>query len=291
MYGGFYVDQGPAPYHVDTLYSDPRIAIYMGMGMHQMPGDVWWRTWRTLPPKQCSTDPDFSTQGQWPPAGYWQTNTDPQSGKTFRVWEGHYTYPGTNLMFVPTYAGGMFEGLMANLVVPETKWGPHSLGLDDLRWPQVQIKYATQVLHYPVWGISPSSTADDTGNYGGFGVEGLAFGAGEGLALCNTCATETTVSPHASAITLPVLPQQAYANLEALRTDYPGIFTSDGGFYDAVNPETGAIGRRRLVLDQSMIMAGIDDALNDGALQRRFAADPISWAAKLYLGIEHLSIH
>ena len=134
MYGGFYVDQGPAPYHVDTLYSDPRIAIYMGMGMHQMPGDVWWRTWRTLPPKQCSTDPDFSYQGQWPPAGYWQTYTDPQSGKTFNVWEGHYTYPGTSLTFVPTYAGGMFEGLMANLVVPETTWGPHSLGLDDLRW-------------------------------------------------------------------------------------------------------------------------------------------------------------
>ena len=39
-----------------------------------------------------------------------------------------------------------------------------------------------------------------------------------------------------------------------LRTDYPGIYTSDGGFYDAVNPVTGAIGHRRLVLDQSMII-------------------------------------
>jgi hypothetical protein len=69
MYGGYYVDRGPAPYHLDTLYSDPRIAIYIGMGMHQMPGDVWWRTWRTLPPKQCPTDPDYSSQGQWPVAG------------------------------------------------------------------------------------------------------------------------------------------------------------------------------------------------------------------------------
>ena len=228
MYGGFYVDQGPAPYHVDTLYSDPRIAIYVGMGKHQMPGDVWWRTWRTLPPQQCSTDPDFSTQGQWPPAGYWQTYTDPQSGKTFNVWEGHYSYPGTSMTFVPTYAGGMFEGLMANLVVPETTWGPHSLGLDDLRWAHVQMTYATHVLHYPVWGISPSSTADDTGGYGGYGVEGLAFPAGEGLALCTTCATETTVSPHASAIALPVLPRRAYANLQALRVDYPGISPATG---------------------------------------------------------------
>ena len=290
MYGGYYADQGPAPYHVDTLYSDPRIAIYIGMGMHQMPGDVWWRTWRTLPPKQCPTDPDYSSQGQWPVPGFWQTYTDPQSGKKFNVWEGHYAYPGTSLTFVPTYAGGMFEGLMANLVVPETTWGTHSLGLDDLRWAEVQEKYATQVLHYPVWGMSPSSTADDTGNYGGFGVEGLAFPAGEGLAQCTTCATEDTVSPHASVIALPVLPQQAYANIEALRGRYPGIYSSDGGFYDAVNPTTGSIGHRRLVLDQSMIMAALDDALNQDALQRYFARDPVSWAARLYLSYEKMSI-
>jgi hypothetical protein len=294
MYGGFYVDQGPAPYHVDTLYSDPRIAIYMGMGLHQMPGDVWWRTWRTLPPKQCSTDLDYSWQGQWPVPGYWQTYTDPQSGRTFNVWEGHYTYPGTSLTFVPTFAGGMFEGLMANLVVPETTWGTQSLGLDDLRWAEVQEKYATQVLHDPVWGMSPSSTADDSGNYGGFGVEGLKFGVTSpnttGLAQCITCATEDTVSPHASVIALPVLPQDAYSNIEALRNRYPGVYSSDGGFYDAVNPQTGSIGHRRLVLDQSMIMAALDDALNNGALQRYFASDQIAWAARLYLSFETMSI-
>ena len=191
---------------------------------------------------------------------------------------------------MPTFAGGMFEGLMANLVVPETTWGTHSLGLDDLRWAEVQEKYATQVLHYPVWGMSPSSTPDDTGNYGGYGVEGLAFGAGEGLAQCTTCATEDTVSPHASVIALPVLPQQAYANIEALRSRYPGIYSSDGGFYDAVNPTTGSVGHRRLVLDQSMIMAALDDALNRGALQRYFAHDPLSWAAREYLSTERMSI-
>jgi hypothetical protein len=287
MYGGYYVDQGPAGYHNSALYSDPRIAMYIGMGRHQMPGDVWWRSWRTPPPQRCATDPAPSGD---PGTGYWQTYADPQSGKQFEVWEGHYTYPGTNLTFVPTFGGGMFEGLMANLVVPETEWGPHSFGLNDLRWAEVQARYATQELHYPVWGMSPSSTADDTGAYGGFGVEGLAFGTGEPLAWCTTCATETTVSPHASAITLPVLPEQAYDNLVALRTLYPGIYTSDGGFYDAVNPVTGSIGHRRLVLDQSMIMAGVDDALNHGALQRYFAADPESWAARAYLGEERMSI-
>jgi len=286
MYGGYYVDQGPAGYHNGALYSDPRIAMYIGMGRHQMPGDVWWRSWRTPPPQRCATDP--APYG--PVTGDWHTYTDPQSGKQFPVWEGHYTYPGTSLTFVPTFAGGMFEGLMANLVVPETTWGPHSFGLDDLRWAQVQVKYATQQLGYPVWGMSPSSTADDTGNYGGFGVVGLKFGSDDPLAWCPSCTAETTVSPHASAIALPVLPQAAYSNLAVLRTDYPGIYTSDGGFYDAVNPATGAVGHRRLVLDQSMIMAALDDALNGGALQKRFAADPESYAARLYLGAERMSI-
>jgi hypothetical protein len=142
-----------------------------------------------------------------------------------------------------------------------------------------------------VWGLSPSSTPDDTGNYAGYGVEGLTFPPEEQLSQCTTCATETAVTPHASAIALPLMPQQAYDNLEKLRSLYPDIYTSDGGFYDAVDPTTKAVGHRRLVLDQSMIMAGIDDAVNDDALQKRFAADPISWAAKLYLSIEHMSIH
>jgi hypothetical protein len=44
------------------------------------------------------------------------------------------------------------------------------------------------------------------------------------------------------------------------------------------------------VLDQSMIMAALDDALT-GGIQSHFAQDPESYAAKLYLGWEHLSIH
>jgi hypothetical protein len=293
MYGGYYVDQGPAGYHNGALYSDPRIAIYMGMGLHQMPGDVWWRSWRTLPPQQCSTDPDFSWQGQWPVAGYWQVYTDPQSGKQFNVWEGHYTYPGTSLTFVPTWAAGMFEGLMANLVVPETSWGPHSFGLNDQRWAQVQMTYATQALHYPVWGMSPSSTADDTGNYNTYGAEGLVFPQHQWLSQCTGsppgCAAEDTVTPHASFIALDVLPQQAYANIQALRTLYPDVYGPDG-FFDAVNPTTGAVGHRYLVLDQSMIMAALDNALNNRAIQRYFARDPVSWAAQLYLSSETMSI-
>jgi Putative glucoamylase len=304
MYGGYYVGLGPAGYHNGAFYSDPRISAYIGMGLHQMPGNVWWRSWRELPPKapfaDCqATDPDFSWQGQWPMTGYWQTYTDPQSGQQFPVWEGHYTYPGSSLTFIPTWAGGMFEALMANEVVPETSWGTHSFGLADERTVDVQMKYATEALHYPVWGLSPSSTADDSGGYGGFGVEGLlfpyyGFGAdatnpNEGLSQCHGCATEDVVTPHASFLALDPAPQQAYANIQALRRLYPAVYGVDG-FFDAVNPTTGAVGHRYLVLDQSMIMAALDNALANRALQRDFAADPVSWAAQTYLELETMSL-
>jgi Putative glucoamylase len=311
MYGGYYAglppDQGSnwtQYYHNGAFYSDPRISAYIGMGLHQMPGNVWWRSWRELPPPapftDCqATDPDFSWQGQWPMGGSWQTYTDPQSGQKFDVWEGHYTYPGTNLTFIPTYSGGMFEGLMPNEVVPETSWGTRSFGLADVRTADVQIKYATQQLHYPVWGMSPASTPDDTGDYSGYGVEGLAFpynGTGatasdpnEGLSQCHGCATEDVVAPHASFLALDVAPQQAYANIQQLRTLYPGLYGVDG-FFDSVDPTTGAVGHRYLVLDESMIMAALDNALGNRAIQRDFARDPVSWAAHTYLELETLSL-
>jgi Putative glucoamylase/Protein of unknown function (DUF3131) len=311
MYGGYYAglppDQGTDwqhYYHNGAFYSDPRISAYIGMGLHQMPGNVWWRSWRELPPPapftDCqTTDPDFSWQGQWPMGGSWQTYTDPQSGQRFPVWEGHYTYPGTELTFIPTYSGGMFEGLMPNEVIPETSWGTRSFGLADTRTAEVQIKYATQQLGYKVWGMSPSSTPDDTGNYSGYGAEGLAFpyyGTGAnashpnlGLSQCHGCATENSVTPHASFIALDVVPQQAYRNIQELRALYPGVYGADG-FFDAVSPVTGAVGHRYLVLDQSMIMAAIDNALNDRAVQRDFARDPVSWAARTYLSAEEMSL-
>ena len=39
-----------------------------------------------------------------------------------------------------------------------------------------------------------------------------------------------------------------------------------------------------------MIMAALDKALNDRALQRDFARDLVSWAAHTYLSIETMSL-
>jgi hypothetical protein len=310
MYGGYYVGSPPDVgdnwthyYHNGALYSDPRISAYLGMGLHQMPGNVWWRSWRELPPPapyaDCASDPDFSWQGQWPMSGSWQTVTDPQSGERFPVWEGSYTYPGTDLRFIPTFAGGMFEALMANEVVPESSWGPHSMGLADERTVAVQQRYATEQLGLPVWGMSPSSTADDTGGYGGYGVEGLTFpyfGAGAtaanpnlGLSQCHGCATEDVVTPHASFLALDVAPQAAYDNLTKLASLFPDVY-GPRGFFDAVDPTTGAVGHRILVLDQSMIMAALDNALENRALQRHFAADPASSVARTYLAMERMGL-
>jgi hypothetical protein len=147
--------------------------------------------------------------------------------------------------------------------------------------------------------MSPSSTADDSGGYGGFGVEGLTFpyyGFGatashpnKGLSQCHGCATEDVVTPHASFLALDVAPQQAYTNIQALRQHYPGVYGADG-FFDAVNPATGSVGHRILVLDHSMIMAALDNALRNRQMQQHFAQDPVAWAARMYLSMETFSI-
>ena len=156
------------------------------------------------------------------------------------------------------------------------------------------MRYAKEELHYPVWGISPSSTPDDSGGYEAYGVTGLVwpYAAKKGLSQCYECQgpdQESVVTPHASFIALDVLPQQGYDNIQTLRTLYPDIY-GPNGFYDAVNPTTHKVGHRILVLDQSMIMAALDNALENRAMQRHFAKDPVSWAAQTYLSMERMSI-
>lgn len=210
MYGGYNANQGPANFHYGLLYTETRIAAYIGIGTHTMPGE------------------------------------------------------------------------MNNLVIPETVWGTRSFGLNDLRYAQAQIAYAQQTLHYPVWGLSPSSTPDDTGGYDAYGAHALATNA-------NCCPyDETAITPHASFLALDVDPQEAFTNIENLLTHYK-IFDRYG-FFDAVNPITGQVGHRYLVLDQSMIMAALDNALRGNLMQQHFAQDPVIAAAQPYLAEEQFSI-
>ena len=97
------------------------------------------------------------------------------------------------------------------------------------------------------------------------------------------------MTPHASFLALQTDPQATYDNITKL-APLSQVYTSDGGFFDAVNPTTASVGHRFLVLDQSMIMAALDNALSKNAIRRYFAMDPVSWAAKTCLSMESMSL-
>ncbi len=272
MYGGYYAGQGPAGFEYGNLNADSRIAAYVGIGTRELPGNVWWRTWRTLPRQ-------FTWQTQTP-SGPTVVYHDPYSGKAFSVAEKHYRYQG--ITYVPSWGGSAFEALMAPLVVPETSWGRTNFGLNDVNYAQASIDYARQALHFPVFGLSPASTPNASGDYQTYGAYPLGSGGS------SNAYAHTAVTPYASFLALPLLPQEAYANIQALKDRY--AIYGPYGFFDSVNPMTGAVGTRYLVLDQGMIMAGIDDALTQGGLQRYFAVDPVGRRIKPYLALEHFSI-
>jgi hypothetical protein len=132
--------------------------------------------------------------------------------------------------------------------------------------PQAVRRYAAETLGLPVWGWSSSATLDP-GGYGEHGVPDLGtIGYPTGV-----------VTPHASALALAVDSSAAVANLRALAARYPVY--GDFGFYDAVDPTTGAVAPVYLTLDQAMIFLATANRLCDGCVQRRFAADPIAQRA------------
>lgn len=271
MYGGYTVGQGPAGFEYGMLYSETRITAYVGMGTGQMPGDVWWRTWRTEPAQ-------FGQRQV--PQGFQTTVTDPLSGKQFPVFEGHYSYGGIN--YVPSWGGDVFEGLMDDLVVPESQVAPQGFGANDQDYTEATIAYDTKALGFKVWGLSPSSTPDDTGNYSAYGSIQLGTDPNPDYA-------QTAVTPHASFLAMNVLPQQAWDNIQRMLADYPQIY-GPYGFYDALDPVTGAVGHRYLDLDQSMIMAALDDVLNNHVLAQRWAGDPVGQVDLRYLRAEKFSV-
>jgi hypothetical protein len=162
----------------------------------------------------------------------------------------------------------MFEALMPRLVLDEGALAPKSLGRNGEQHARVQRLYATEALRLPVWGMSPSAVPSPNGYvYGEHGVNVLgSWGYQPGI-----------VTPHASALALAVTPGEATQNLRTLaeRYDLYGEF----GFYDAVDPRSGAVAYDYVSLDQSMLFIALANHLKDGCIQKRFAADPIVQAA------------
>ncbi|XUL85341.1 glucoamylase family protein [Streptomyces galilaeus] len=276
MYGGYTVGQGPAFFTYGMLNTETRISAYMGIGTGTMPSDVWWRTWRTMPAQ-------FGQRQT--PQGTTKTITDPLTGKQFEVVEGHYSYDGID--YVPSWGGSVFEALMPNLLVPEVAQAPRAFGANDVAYLKATIAYETKALGYKVWGLSPSSTPDDTGGYSAYGSHQL------GTSASDTDYREDAVTPHASFLGVDVLPQAAYRNIGQLLTSYPQVY-GPYGFYDALDPTTGAVGHRYLALDHGMILAALNNALNNtggiGPLQRRFLTDPVGKVVSRYFRAEEMSV-
>jgi len=247
MAHGYWVHRGSASrYHYGVLYAESRLGSLIAIGKGDVPESHWFQMARTLPPS-CG----------------WQTRA-PAARREKRVGEhrfhgGWYTWQDER--FVPSWGGSMFEALMPTLVLDEARLAPASLGANGAAHAAVQRRYATETLGYPVWGLSPSMAPG--GDYREYGVRPLGILGYEGGA----------VTPHASALVLPLDLPAAAANLRRLAASYP--LYGDFGFYDAVDPQTGRVAESYLALDQSMIFLAAANALTDGAVQRHFAADPI----------------
>jgi hypothetical protein len=254
MSHGYYVDPGwRSRYHYGVLFAESRVGSLVAIGKGEAPERHWFTMIRTLPP-ECD----------------WQELSPvARRMKTLRDVEfmgGSYEWGGER--YVPSWGGSMFEALMPRLVLDEGALAPNSLGRNGEQHARLQRRYATEALRLPVWGMSPSAVPSPNGYlYGEHGVNVLgSWGYQPGI-----------VTPHASALALSVIPAEATQNLRTLaeRYDVYGEF----GFYDAVDPRTGAVARDYVSLDQSMIFVALANHLKDGCIQRLFAADPIVQAA------------
>ena len=258
---GYYVNLDcPSQYHYGLLYTEARVLSLIAIGKGDVPEAHWFKLMRTLPASET-----WQTQ---PPR-----NRVPRQVRGQEVIGGWYERDGYR--YLPSWGGSMFEALMPTLVVDEASFAPESLGRNDLVHATLQRRHAQEELGYPVWGMSPSATAAGDG-YGEFGVRYLGvLGYPDGV-----------VAPYASALALAVTPGPAIQNLRTLAEHYPALYGA-WGFYDAVDPKTGEVGRRYLTLDQGMSFIALANYLGDRVVERAFAADPIAAKALPILADEH----
>jgi hypothetical protein len=245
-------------YHYGTLYTEARLGSIVAIAKGQAPESLWFEMRRTLPP---SVDWQKQTPRDW----------REKEIRGHRFYSGLYEWRGHR--YVPSWGGSMFEALMPALALDERALAPRSLGRNDDVHAEVQRRFATEELGWPVWGMSPSAQPNSV-DYGEFGVPALGLAGYK----------PTIVTPHASALALVVAPGEATANLRRLadRYDLYGEF----GLYDAVDPATGTVAHAYLSLDQSMSFVALVNHLRDGSIQKRFAADPAVAPALSLIGEE-----
>jgi hypothetical protein len=278
-------------HHYGSLNTEPRIASYLGIAFGQVPATHYFKMSRTFPPT-CDWD--------------WQEQQPDGVTRTYlgvEVFEGHYRYRGMEI--VPTWGGSMFEALMVPLLVPEARWGPRSWGVNHPLYVRAQIEHGLQEARYGYWGFSPSN--NPSGGYREYGVDAIGLNP-DGYASNNDntlvdygfgdcrpaqpgpppeAYTNGVVTPHASFLALPYARGAALANLANLRRDFDAY--GEGGFFDAVNVDTGQVSRYWLALDQGMVMAALANELTGDRLQRYFTRGEIEPAVRPLLAIEEFT--
>ena len=253
---GYEVDKKTfSPYHYGFIVSEARMASFIGIGMGDLPKRHWFKIRRTPP-----------AEWNWPsqkPKGEYKEYLGEE------VFEGYYSYG--DLKVVPSWGGSMFEFLMPVLFIDEIKLAPEGLGLNDILATKAQIKLAKEK-GYAVWGFSPSSNPQ--GGYKEYGVKQVGI----------TGYAEGVVTPHAAFLGLLTLREEAVDNIRKMISDYE--IYGEYGPYDSFDVKSGKVSYKYLALDQGMLLIALNNYLNEGAIQKRFYADPIAQKAKEVLEIE-----
>jgi hypothetical protein len=256
-----------------TAVSEARIATYMGIANGQLPTSSYFA------PSRTGAANGSGTGWMRAPSG------DRKQYEGVSVVESTYDYSGMRI--VPSWGGSMFEALMPDLLVPEAEWGPDSWGVNHPATVEAQKRHGMDETATGYWGFSPS--ADPEGGYGQYGISALSIeSTGESSDSWsrdgNTNAvdlpassrsrpdtdeldgpSDDVVTPHASFLALPYDARGALDNLGRLDSDL-GMYGA-GGFYDAVEVESGRVASTYLSLDQSMVLAAVGNALTGDALK------------------------
>jgi cyclic beta-1,2-glucan synthetase len=179
-----------------------------------------------------------------------------------------------------SWSGSMFEYLMPSLVMR----APAGSLLDQTNRQAVRQQMKYGAARGVPWGASESAyNARDlelTYQYSSFGIPSLGLKRGLG--------DNTVIAPYATALAAMVDPREAVRNFERL-TDIGA--RGQYGWYEALDytktrlPEGAdvVLVRAYMAHHQGMSLIAIADALHDGAMRRRFHAEPIIQATELLL--------
>ncbi|NLU71364.1 hypothetical protein HCC61_01395 [Streptomyces sp. HNM0575] len=244
IHGGYWTDDGTFTGHwYGALNTEPRMASYLGIADGSLPGEHYWRTFRTLVPE--------NEQEQKPEGEYVTVDG-------VRLWRGHYTYRGRKL--IPTWGGSMFEALMVPLFVPEGEWSPRAWGVTHKRYIRSHIEHGLEEEKLGYWGFSPANIP--SGGYSEYGVDAIGM-------TVDGYFSKGVVTPHASFLAMQFEPEEAVANLRGLTRDF-GAYHDGLGFRDSVDVREGTVSDFMLALDQGMVAAGLAQVLRPGLLQKAF---------------------